>query len=152
MIFHKIWIFVDVNGLQSQLAQPFSPISVAFRGGGDPTTPRLAPSSVLEIHLCRVVKYSKYSNSGRSKHCRDPSQAPVELKSSLLLKVQQHFRKNILYPAWNDLHVKPRILSELFVSVSITCLLNIGTVNSLSNIIPVSTVTLVAAGGLVSLQ
>lgn len=55
MVLHEIGVLVDVDGLQGQLAEPLSPIPVALRGGRHATAPRLAPSSVLEIHLCGAM-------------------------------------------------------------------------------------------------
>lgn len=41
---------VDVDGLQGQLPEALPAVSVALRGGGHASAPRLAPGAMLEVH------------------------------------------------------------------------------------------------------
>ena len=50
---------VDVNGFQGQLAEAFSPVSVALRGGGHAPTPSFASRSVLKVHDAAWVLYGQ---------------------------------------------------------------------------------------------
>lgn len=50
MVFHKIWVLVDVDGFKGQLPQALPAVPVALGGGGHAPTPSLASRSVLEVH------------------------------------------------------------------------------------------------------
>lgn len=60
MILHKVGVLVDVNGLQGQLPQPLSSVTVALRSGSHTTAPSLSSSPMLEIHLCCVMVSLRY--------------------------------------------------------------------------------------------
>lgn len=51
VVLHEVRILVQVDCLQGQLPQPFPAIAVRLGPGGDATAPRLAASTVLEVHF-----------------------------------------------------------------------------------------------------
>lgn len=85
MVLHEVRVLVDVDGLQGQLPEALPAVSVALRGGGHASAPRLAPGAMLEVHgdgLGRGTSFRKPSRTAQTR-CALPRTPAARLRSLL---------------------------------------------------------------------